>query len=289
MRILLLCLFIYYSISLFGQIENPKAQEYFDQGLIQYKSKHYQAADSLFELSIKTEPNLDAIFYKSISRVDLKKVCKKCNKNRISYKAGDMKAGKKYYSECFIYDSIVYNDISNSEKIFYCALKIPLCSGKKGVTFYFCKKRTKDGKISSFVLESDSTLSPNTNPIAKYPDLNSISSEQIYYLQTPDPPSFPGGEDARIRYMEEYIHYPDDAKENGISGVVWVSYIIDEQGKVTNPRIIKGISKSCDEMCLGMIKSMPLWSPGKEDGKAVKFKRECPTKFTLETVYVGRH
>jgi TonB family protein len=227
------------------------------------------------------EPNIDAIFYKSILRIDLEKVCKKCNKYRINYKAGDMKAGVKYYSECFKNDSIIYNDISNSDIIYYCSLYIPLCSGKESVTFNFSKKRIKDETISTFVIESDSTLSKNTNPISNYPDLKNISSGQIYYIQTPNMAIFPGGEDARIRYLQENIRYPHDARDNGICGIVRVSFIIDEKGMVTNPKIIKGISKSCDEECLRLIESMPRWNPGKEDGKAVKFRFVHPIKFTL--------
>ena len=94
-------------------------------------------------------------------------------------------------------------------------------------------------------------------------------------------PSFIGGQEALVKYISGNIHYPDEAKKQGIQGTVFVSFQINEKGKVTNGKVLRGIGSGCDEEALRVIMSMPDWDPGKNGEKPVKVNITLPIKFAL--------
>lgn len=94
-------------------------------------------------------------------------------------------------------------------------------------------------------------------------------------------PMFPGGEDARVKYMVENIKYPDEARNKGITGVVFVTFVVEKEGKITSVKVIRGIGGGCDEEAVRVIKNMPNWEPGKQKGEAVRTQFNIPIKFSL--------
>jgi len=94
-------------------------------------------------------------------------------------------------------------------------------------------------------------------------------------------PEFPGGEKARQKYLANNIQYPAIAQKNNIEGIVYVSFIIETDGTLTDIKIIKGIGAGCDEEVVRVIKNMPKWKPGKQNGKTVRVKINMPVKFSL--------
>ncbi|MDD5570171.1 MAG: energy transducer TonB [Bacteroidales bacterium] len=102
------------------------------------------------------------------------------------------------------------------------------------------------------------------------------------YTVVEEMPAYIGGEEAMIKFLGENIKYPEKAKKKGIQGTVLISFIIDEEGNVTNAQIRKGIKKVCDEEALRVVKLMPKWKPGKQSGKPVKVQFIMPVNFTLE-------
>ena len=95
-------------------------------------------------------------------------------------------------------------------------------------------------------------------------------------------PSFPGGEDEMLKYVGKNIKYPPVARENGITGRVYVNFYIDKDGKVQNAKVVRGIGGGCDEEALRVVKSMPAWKPGKQNGRAVNVNYNLPINFTLK-------
>jgi TonB family protein len=96
-------------------------------------------------------------------------------------------------------------------------------------------------------------------------------------------PSFPGGFDALIKYLVSNIKYPEEAKKNGITGTVFVQYIVEKDGTVSNVKVLRGIGGGCDEEALRVVKAMPKWIPGKDDNnKTVRVQFNLPIKFSLE-------
>ena len=96
-----------------------------------------------------------------------------------------------------------------------------------------------------------------------------------------NPPSFPGGDAARMKYLKDNINYPEMARESGISGKVFVTFVVEPNGSVTNVSILRGIGGGCDEEAKRVIKAMPRWIPGKQRGKPVRVQFNMPIKFTL--------
>lgn len=96
-----------------------------------------------------------------------------------------------------------------------------------------------------------------------------------------DMPSFPGGDEARIKFLRDNINYPQMAKENGIQGTVYVTFVVEENGKVTDVKVLRGIGSGCDEEAVRVVKMMPLWKPGKQSGKAVRVQFNMPIRFVL--------
>ena len=261
-----------------AQIESPIAKKNFDDGLILYNSGSYERADSMFNLSFNLEPSLDAFYYKTISKKENSKILQKCNEYLNN---GNEKAWNKYYKECGVVDSVYYKEFSNSEIVYYCRLEAFFCDSLKKAGYTFCKQYTKDGSISTFFIESDSSEIKTINPIINYPDPQTISSDRIIFTSTREMPLYPGGDAARIKLLADNIKYPEEARDNGISGTVYLSFIIDEEGYVRNTKVIKGFDKSCDAEAVRIVNLMPKWIPGKDNGKSVRFIFNMPIKFTV--------
>lgn len=95
-------------------------------------------------------------------------------------------------------------------------------------------------------------------------------------------PTYKGGEKALFEYLSKSIKYPSQAKEKGIQGIVYISFIINETGEVISVRPLRGIGGGCDAEAVRVIKSMPKWIPGKLRGKPVNTGYTLPIRFTLE-------
>jgi len=83
-------------------------------------------------------------------------------------------------------------------------------------------------------------------------------------------------------YLAKNIRYPDNARENGISGRVIVKFVVNEDGSVSDVQIVRGIGGGCDEEAKRVVSSMPRWTPGKQNGHAVKVYFTLPVSFKLE-------
>jgi periplasmic protein TonB len=108
-----------------------------------------------------------------------------------------------------------------------------------------------------------------------------VAEEEIFTI-VEDMPSFPGGEEALFKYLAQNIKYPQIAKEAGITGRVFVNFVIDKEGNVTDVKVLRGIGGGCDEEAVRVVKNMPKWSPGKQRGKPVKVSYNLPIKFSLK-------
>jgi protein TonB len=95
-------------------------------------------------------------------------------------------------------------------------------------------------------------------------------------------PGYPGGEEARIGFLQQNIKYPEEAKELGIQGKVFVTFVVEVDGAITDVRVLRGIGGGCDEEAIRVVKSMPRWVPGKQRGVPVRVQFNLPIKFTLQ-------
>lgn len=117
--------------------------------------------------------------------------------------------------------------------------------------------------------------------------VNRVEVEEEYveaeiFTIVEEQPSFPGGEAALMEYLGKNISYPPMAKESGIQGTVFVTFVVEPNGSVTNVKILRGIGGGCDEEAVRVVKNMPAWKPGKQRGKPVRVQFNLPIKFVLQ-------
>ncbi len=93
---------------------------------------------------------------------------------------------------------------------------------------------------------------------------------------------FPGGEANLFKFLSENITYPKLARESGIQGMVYVTFVVEKDGSITDVKILRGIGGGCDEEAIRVVKKMPKWSPGKQRGKPVRSQFRLPVKFRLQ-------
>jgi periplasmic protein TonB len=109
-----------------------------------------------------------------------------------------------------------------------------------------------------------------------------VVHEQEIFIVVEDPPTFPGGDEARIRFLSENIRYPQMARESGIQGTVFVTFVVETDGSVTDVRVLRGIGGGCDEEAIRVIRAMPKWNPGRQRGRPVRVQFNMPIRFTLQ-------
>lgn len=103
------------------------------------------------------------------------------------------------------------------------------------------------------------------------------------FLSVEQMPVFPGGEAAFIAYIQKNVKYPAIARENNITGTVYIGFVIDQDGKAINVKVERGgLGGGLEEEALRVIKSMPAWTPGKQNGRPARVQYTFPVKFKLQ-------
>ena len=105
--------------------------------------------------------------------------------------------------------------------------------------------------------------------------------DEEFFMVVENMPEFPGGDLGLMQYIQKNVRYPPIAKEYNITGKVYVSFIVDRQGKVTNVKIVRGVDKNLDAEAVRVVKSLPKYKPGKQRGKPVRVMFTIPINFTL--------
>lgn len=108
-----------------------------------------------------------------------------------------------------------------------------------------------------------------------------VSVDDEVFVVVEEQAEFPGGMEAMYAYIGKNLKYPELAKEKGIEGRVFVQFVIEKDGSISNVKILRGIGGGCDEAAMEMVKNMPKWKPGKQGGKPVRFQFVLPIKFEL--------
>lgn len=118
-------------------------------------------------------------------------------------------------------------------------------------------------------------------PVAEV--VSTESDEDKIFTVVEQSAEYPGGLEAMAKFLQKNMKYPAIARRMGIEGSVFVSFVIDKEGVISDIQVIKGISAECDKEAARVIKLMPPWKPGKQNGKAVKCRFVLPVKFKLAT------
>ena len=95
-------------------------------------------------------------------------------------------------------------------------------------------------------------------------------------------PSFPGGNGALMSYLSSNVKYPVVAQENGVQGRVIVSFVVERDGSISDVKVARSVDPSLDREAQRVVKSMPRWTPGKQNGQTVRVKYTVPVVFRLQ-------
>ena len=110
--------------------------------------------------------------------------------------------------------------------------------------------------------------------------VSSNNDQKIYSV--PEKPAVPvGGLQALYNHVQQNLKYPGRAIRRGIEGRVFVEFVVEKDGRISQLKILKGIDRECDKEALRLIRSFAKWKPGKHRGKTVRVKRSFPVMFKL--------
>lgn len=103
---------------------------------------------------------------------------------------------------------------------------------------------------------------------------------EIFHI-VEDMPSFPGGQEAYYKYLGTNIDYPKQARELGIEGKVFLTFVVNKDGSLSDLELVRGIGGGCDEEALRVFMESPNWVPGKQRGQIVKTRMQAAVTFEL--------
>lgn len=112
-------------------------------------------------------------------------------------------------------------------------------------------------------------------------NLTNIPQEEKIYTKVDKMPEYKGGDKELIKFIINNVTYPEDSKSKNIQGKVFISFIVNTDGSLSDYNVEKSVNKELDDEALRVVKLMPVWIPGNEKGKPVKVKMQLPIEFRL--------
>lgn len=155
---------------------------------------------------------------------------------------------------------------------------IPGFEARRNYSYYKSTSLYEDRrfKITFKLLEYNGSYFSKTTEKIPY---DSTKWEGRIYEVVEQMPSFPGGQGALMQYLANNIKYPVVAQENGVQGRVVVSFVVERDGSITDVQVVRSVDPSLDHEAQRVVRSMPKWIPGKQNGKAVRVKYNVPVSF----------
>ena len=143
-----------------------------------------------------------------------------------------------------------------------------------------------DKAVGAFTVEGNdevggAVLKAKEDIAAPEPPKHVVEETKIFTV-VEQMPMYPGGDAALMGYLRDNIKYPTVAAENGVQGRVVVGFVVERDGSITDVNIVRGVDPSLDREAMRVVKSMPRWNPGKQNGSAVRVKYQVPVSFRLQ-------
>jgi periplasmic protein TonB len=143
--------------------------------------------------------------------------------------------------------------------------------------------KTQDGiRGAKDVLPDVGELANNAPPPPPEPKEKPVVDDNKPFIMVEQMPAFPDGETAMFKYLADNIKYPVIAREVGIEGKVFISFVVNTDGSIVDAKVLRGIKGGCDEEALRVVRMMPKWKPGKQQGRPVRVLYNLPVNFRLE-------
>ena len=238
---------LFVSITAFAQ--NQDAIKYFNQGSNAYNQQEYKTADSLFTLSAKLQANKDIYLKLASAKKMLGDSCGFCENLKEAVQYGDLKTYKLYSKYCITIDTIKYLNVKEKNVFYYCISSYESCSKNKTYNYYK-KYKNNDSVISFSIYQNDSIKYEENEFLLPSFDIEKAYQIHVLSIRNQEMPTYLGGEAARMKFISDNIIYPIEAKEKNIQGTVYVTFIVEKDGKTTDVKILMGIGSGCNEECI---------------------------------------
>lgn len=138
-----------------------------------------------------------------------------------------------------------------------------------------------ENEVEVAEVEMVDTEADATTVVEEFAVVEEVVEEEIFTI-VETMPEFPGGgQEALFKFLQKEMKYPQVAKENGIQGTVFVNFVVGQDGKIRDVKVLRGVNKMLDDEAVRVVKAMPSWKPGKQRGKPVSVSYNLPIKFTL--------
>ncbi len=132
-----------------------------------------------------------------------------------------------------------------------------------------------------FIVDVEATAETEVKEFTPFIAEEEEVEEDYIFEIVEENPEFPGGQEAMMKYLRDNIRYPTIARESGIQGSVFVTFVVEKDGSVTNVEILRGIGGGCDQEAIRVVKNMPNWKPGRQRNQPVRVQYRMPIRFVL--------
>lgn|GEM_PF-6241171 len=257
LKILLFSLFVFFAIGSRGQ--NLKSQLFADEGISHLQLGNFAKADSLFDIALSVYPNVDAYFNKALTRLNMKDQCGFCDNMYMAAFYEDVEADSLYNKYCLSKSMMLISPYDSLVPVLpdkaYERIAIDKCGKRETIEFY----NQKDSLLATL----------------------QIINKKYYYSKLSYKARYPGGTEMLDKFIANNMNYPKEAADQNIQGRVYASFVINEQGKVQDARIVNGVHPLLDEEALRVIRMIPKWYAATSKGKPVREVMTLHVDFTL--------
>ncbi len=271
--------------------------DYYNDGVKMFHKEKYKLADSLFNLSLQLAPLPETYYNIGLTKFRLKDTCAFCKNMKYASDMYDTSAIRLYNKRCILKTVKYFDNSKHPDSLFYVEVtKYLFNHAPTPVTIIYFIRDKKSGFGSQYaepmfdVFKSkDYTIATSYPEYSKFiseipdtfPDLSKFETEIPIFTVVEDMPQYPGGDEARIKFLIDNMRYPQTAKDNGIQGTVYITFIVETDGSVSDVKVLRGMGSGLEEEAMRVVKLMPKWKPGMQSGKAVRVQYNMPIRFTL--------
>jgi periplasmic protein TonB len=135
--------------------------------------------------------------------------------------------------------------------------------------------------VPDIVIKTEIDPNETIGPFVPFDNTEIPVEENEIFVIVEEWPEFPGGERARQQFLKKHLVYPVIAQQHGIEGRVYVGFVVEKDGSITNVNLSRGIGGGCDEEAIRVTRLMPKWKPGMQSNKPVRTQFSMPIRFQL--------
>lgn len=163
------------------------------------------------------------------------------------------------------------------------AIMLSFISSLLVIAMFSCKNQeeTQSSKSSQSSPAEEDDLGMGLPPPSEDERNVDLPKDSLIFMVVEDSPQFPGGKDSMKVFIKKNLRYPKRAKRNSIEGTVYLTFVVEKDGSLSNIKILRGIGAGCDEEAMRIVRSMPEWKPGMQRGKPVRVQYNMPVRFRL--------